>query len=82
MDDGKGGGGVLDDGGVHSEGIENGRTVHHYVITARPVLGVGEITGVTGGDAVVVAGRHKSGRGKVSGGGGGGGRIGRWIIVT
>ena len=52
------------------------------MITARPVLGVGEITGVTGGDALVVAGRHQSGMVKVSGGGGSGGRRVRGIIVT
>ena len=35
--DGKGGGGVLDDGGIYLAAPEHGRTVHHYVITVRPV---------------------------------------------
>ena len=35
--DGKGGGGVTDDGGLHPEVPEHGRTLHRYAITVRPV---------------------------------------------
>ena len=38
----KGGGGVLDDGGICQGTPENGHTVYRYAITVRPVLGVGE----------------------------------------
>ena len=34
---GKGGGGVLDDGGINSAMTENGRTVYCYAVTDRPV---------------------------------------------
>ena len=34
---GKGGGGVLDYGGIHPEAPEHSRTVHRYAITVRPV---------------------------------------------
>ena len=33
----KGGGGILDDGGVHQAAAEHGRIVHCYMITVRPV---------------------------------------------
>ena len=33
----KGGGGVLDCGGIHQADPEHGRTVHRYAITVRPV---------------------------------------------
>ena len=35
--DGKGGGGVLDNGGIHPAAPEHGCTVHRYKITVRPV---------------------------------------------
>ena len=47
---------------------EHRRAVHRYAIPTRPVLGVGEGTGGTGGYAVVGAGVNKSGGGKGSGG--------------
>ena len=34
---GKGGGGIIDDGGVYQAAEEHGRTVHCYAITFRPV---------------------------------------------
>ena len=34
---GKGGGRVLDDEGIHPAAAEHVRTVHHYTITVRPV---------------------------------------------
>ena len=34
--DGKGGGGVLDDGGIHLAAPEHGRTLHCYTITDGP----------------------------------------------
>ena len=33
----KGGGGVLDDGGIHPAAPEYGQTVHLYEITVRPM---------------------------------------------
>ena len=35
--DGKGGGRVLDDEGIHLAASEHVRKVHHYIITVRPV---------------------------------------------
>ena len=35
--DGKGGGGVLDNGGIHQAAPEHGRTVDRCAITVRPV---------------------------------------------
>ena len=35
--DGTGGGGVLDNGGLHQAELENGRTVYRYAITVIPV---------------------------------------------
>ena len=37
---GKGGGNILDDGGVYQAAAEHGCTVHRYVVTVRPMLGV------------------------------------------
>ena len=34
---GKGGGGVLYNGGIHPASLEHDRTVHRYAITVRPV---------------------------------------------
>ena len=34
---GKGGGGVLDNGGIRQAAPEHNRTVHRYAITVRPV---------------------------------------------
>ena len=34
---GKGGGGVIDNGGIHQAAPEYGRIVHRYAITVRPV---------------------------------------------
>ena len=34
---GKGGGGILDDGGVYQAAAEHSCTVHRYTITVRPV---------------------------------------------
>ena len=41
---GKGGGGVLEDGGMHQAELEHSCTVHRYAITVRPVWGVGKGT--------------------------------------
>ena len=43
---------------------EHSRTLHCYVITVIPVLGVEEGTGGAVGDAVVGAGGHQYGGGK------------------
>ena len=69
---GKGGGGVPEDGGIHSEMIEHGRTTYRYAITGRPVLGVGKGVGGAFGYAVVVEGGYQSGGGKGRGGSGSG----------
>ena len=53
---GKGGGGILDNGEVYQAAAENGCTVHSFVITVIPVLGVGKGSGGTSRDVVVVAG--------------------------
>ena len=37
---GKGGGVILEDGGVYQAAAEHGRTVHCYAITVRPVWGL------------------------------------------
>ena len=55
---GKEGGGVPDDGGIHLETQEHGHKVHFYAITVRPVWGSGKGTGGAGGDAVVVVGGY------------------------
>ena len=68
--------------GVHSATTEHVCTVHIYVITDIPVWGVGEGTGVAGGDAVVGAGEHQSSRGKGRGVGVRGGGRGRGGRVT
>ena len=67
---GKGGGGVPDDGELHMTLPEHGCTIHRYAITGIPVLGLGNGTMVASGDAVVVTGRNQSDRFKVSGSGG------------
>ena len=51
--DGKGGGGILDDGGVYQGAAEHGRTVHPYTITVRPVCGVLKVSGGASRDVVV-----------------------------
>ena len=78
---GKGGGGVPDIVGVHSEKTENLRAVQHYSITARTVGGGREGTDGTGEDVEVGSGRHKYGRGKGSDGGGRGGENGQGRVV-
>ena len=52
-DNGKGEGGVPDDGGVHSETTKHGRILHFCMITSRPVWGSGEVNRDMGGYAVV-----------------------------
>ena len=54
---GTGGRGVLDDGGIHQAATEHDRTLHHYAITVRPVVGVRKGTGGAITDVVVVTGR-------------------------
>ena len=70
---GKGRGGVPDDVVVYSATTEHGRTLHRYVITAVPMLWVGEVTSRAGGYEMVGESGHLHGGGKGSGGGNGGG---------
>ena len=66
----KGGGGVPDNGGVHTTTTEHGLIVHCYTITSIPVGGgVGESTRGMCGGVVVRAGRNQYGGGKGSSGG-------------
>ena len=53
---GKGGGGILDNGGVYQAAVEPGCIVHCYTITVRPVQGVGKGSGGASRDAVVGTG--------------------------
>ena len=53
---GKGGGRIIDDEEVYQAASENGRTVHCYAITVRPVREVGKGSGVASRDAVVGTG--------------------------
>ena len=54
--DGKGGGGFTEDGGLNLAATEHGHTVIFYMITVRPVWGVGKGTWGAIGDAVAGAG--------------------------
>ena len=55
---GKGGVGILDNGGVCQAAAEHSHTVHRYVITVRHVLGVGKGSMGKSRDEVVGTGRN------------------------
>ena len=53
---GKGGGRIIDEGGVYQAAAEHSRTVHCYKITVRTVWGFRKVTGGASIDAAVGTG--------------------------